>query len=488
MKYKKSAQQKSAPVTKNVPETTSATNLPDHLRNLVMRFDYLILFILIYIVYNTVSRMTMSGDTNPAAFLPLALILHQTVNFDAFVGAGLGPNVAYAFPLVNGHYVSLFPIVTPILITPVYFVSYLLYTVFQVPFDVTSIMILAKTSATIIAALSCVFVYLAGKELFSKKIALVTASVYAFATSTWSVSSQALWQHGTVELLLILMIWLIIRNEREQSRSTIIFLGLLTGLFLFNRPPDAVLLLPVIGYVVWYERQNLPVYAISAAVTGLPFLVYNLSIFGNVFGGYSQNLGLFSFGPGSIVNFAGLLVAPNVGLLIYSPVLILSVFGYLKLQTISQVRVRQVLFVFGPAIVLQILVYSFFGLWESSGAFSYGQRFLTGFVPVLAIFFGNAVNHFFKTDPLTFRTRAIQALIILLIVSSVIIQGIGVFLYPLLPDRSTSSLEPWDWDQNPVIGSWSYGISQIDSITIYTFPPLPPLLHLQLKNPEGTSP
>ena len=103
-----------------------------------------------------------------------------------------------------------------------------------------------------------------------------TALVYAFATSTWSVSSQALWQHGTVELLLILMIYLVIRNERERSRNTIIFLGLLTGLFLFNRPPDAVLLLPIIGYVIWYERQNLPVYAISAAATGLPFLVYNL--------------------------------------------------------------------------------------------------------------------------------------------------------------------------------------------------------------------
>ena len=117
-------------MTNKPPETRSA-DLPNRLRNLAMRFDYLILFILIYLVYNTVSRMTMSGDTNPAAFLPLALILHQTVFFDAFVGAGLGPNVAYAFPLVNGHYVSLFPIVTPVLITPVYFISYMLYTVFS---------------------------------------------------------------------------------------------------------------------------------------------------------------------------------------------------------------------------------------------------------------------------------------------------------------------------------------------------------------------
>ena len=482
MKEKKRSQKKSAPVTDSAPL------LLDRLRTLAMRFDFLILFILIFIVYNTVSRMTMSGDTNPAAFLPLSLILHQTVYFDAFVGAGLGPNVAYAFPLVNGHYVSLFPIVTPVLITPVYFVSYILYTVFQIPFDVTSIIILAKTSATIIAALSCVFVYLAGKELFSQKIALATALVYAFATSTWSVSSQALWQHGTVELLLILMIYLVIKNEQERSRNAIIFLGLLTGLFLFNRPPDAVLLLPVIGYVVWYERQNLPLYAISAAATGLPFLVYNLSIFGNVFGGYSQNLGFFSFGFDSLGNFIGLLIAPNVGLLVFSPVLLLSVFGYLNLNFISTMRVRQVLFVYGPAIVLQILVYSFFGLWESSVAFSYGQRFLTGFVPVLAIYTGIAMHEFSITEPDTFRTRVIQTIIVLLIVSSVVSQAIGVFLFPLCPDRSTSSERPWDWGHPMIIESCQCGISRFDSITTYSFPPLPPLLHLQFDNPGATSP
>jgi len=482
MKEKKRVRIKSAPVTDSAPL------LPDRLRTLAMRFDFLILFILAFLVYNTVSRMTMSGDTNPAAFLPLALILHQTVYFDAFIGAGLGPNVAYAFPLVNGHYVSLFPIVTPVLITPVYVLSYILSAVFGVPFDTMSIMILAKTCASIIAALSCVFVYLAGKELFSQKIALATALVYAFATSTWSVSSQALWQHGTVELLLILMIYLVIRNERERSRNTIIFLGLLTGLFLFNRPPDAVLLLPIIGYVVWYERQTLPVYALSAAATGLPFLVYNLSIFGNVFGGYRQNLALFSFGFDSIGNFFGLLLSPNVGLLVFSPVLILSIFGYLNLNFISGERVRQVLRVFGPAIVLQILVYSFFGLWGSSVAFSYGQRFLTGFIPVLAIFMGIAANEFFIVKSKTLRTRIIQVVIVMLLLTSVIIQVIGVFLFPLCPDRSSGSENPWDPGHSIVIESYQYGISQIDSITTYSFPPLPPLLHLQLGNPEAASP
>jgi 4-amino-4-deoxy-L-arabinose transferase-like glycosyltransferase len=396
--------------------------------------------------------------------------------------------VAYAFPLVNGHYVSLFPIVTPVLITPLYFISLLLFTFFQVPLDSMSIMILAKTSATIIAALSSVFVYLAAKELFPHKTALATALVYAFATSTWSVSSQALWQHGTVELLLILMIYLMMKNERQRSRNTIIFLGILAGLFVFNRPPDAVLLIPVIGYVVWHERQNLVLFASAAAAAGLPFLLYNITIFKNVFGGYQQNLGVFKFGFESIVNFAGLLIAPNVGLLVFSPVLILAVFGYLNLRTISSMRIRQVLFVFGPVIVLQILVYSFFGFWESSVAFSYGQRFLTGFVPVLAIFVGIALNTLFSAGRQSSKRRAVQAGIVLLVVVSVFIQAIGVFLYPLYPDRSTSSERTWDWDHSIITESFGYGISRIDSITTYSFPPLPPLIHLQFRNPQVITP
>jgi hypothetical protein len=482
MKDKKKDRRKSAPVLDSAPA------LLNRLRDLAMRFDYLVLFFFAYIVYNTVSQMTMSGDTNPAAFLPLALILHQTVFFDSFVGAGLGPNVAYAFPEVNGHFVSLFPIVTPILITPVYFISYILFTGFQIPFDSMSIMILAKTCATIIAALSVVFVYLAGKELFPQKIALATALVYAFATSTWSVSSQALWQHGTVELLLILMIYLVIRNERQRSRNYIIFLGLLSGLFLFNRPPDAVLLIPIIGYIIWYERETLPVYAVSAAATGLPFLIYNYTIFGNVFGGYKQNLDFFSFGLSSIGNFIGLLVAPNVGLLVFSPVLILSVYGYLKLNSLQDGRVRQVLLVFGPVIVLEILVYSFFGLWETSVAYSYGQRFLTGFVPVLALFLGIALNKIFISDPKTSTTQVARSFIILLVVASVIIQATGVFLYPLIPDRSTSSERTWDYEHNIIIESWQYGFTELDSITTHSFPPLPPLLHLELKAPVAVPP
>lgn len=479
---------------KKSPADTSAVhcqtreNFLSGLQNLALKYDVVLLFILVCGVYNTVSRMTMSGDTNPAAFLPLSLILHHSVNFDAMIGPGLGPNVAYAFPLVNGHYFSLFPIVTPILVTPVYFISYLLFSVFQIPLDTAAVMVLAKTSATIVASLSCVVVYLVGKELFSRKTALATALIYAFATSTWSVSSQALWQHGTVELLLVLMVYCIIRNEKEPSRYNIFALGLLSGLFLFNRPPDAPLLIPVIGYVIWYERKNLAWFGTAAVLSGLPFLVYNLSVFGNIFGGYKENLGLFGFSLTCLSNFLGLLIAPNLGLLIFSPVLLLAIVGYLRLDTIANPRIRQVLLVFGPVILIEILVYSLFGYWDSSVAYSYGQRFLTGFIPVLAILTGIVIDGLFHTDSNRAKIRFAQAAVVLLIAASVGIQVIGVFFYPLYPDRSTSHEKTWDLENSTVINSLTYGVSHIDSITTYSFPPLPPLLHLQLRSPASTSP
>jgi len=453
-------------------------SFPAGFKKILSGYDFLLLFIGIYLVYNTVSFMTMSDDTAPAALLPISIILHHTLNFDWLFNPGLSPDATmYAFPRVNGHYVSLFPIVTPILITPVYGIAYALFTPNLADFG--NIILLAKTCASIIAALSCVFVYLVGKELFSKKIAIITVLIYAFATSTWSVSGQALWQHGMVELLLILMIYVIIRNERNESAKNIILLGILSGLFVFNRPPDAILLIPIIAYVIWYARKNIYYYVIPAVLSGLPFLWYNLTIFGNVFGGYKENLGFFSFNFNFITNFFGLLISPNVGLIIFCPVVILSIWGYQKLDKITNARLRWVLLLFGPVIILQILSYSFFELWASSTAFSFGQRFLTGFMPIIAILIGLVLNDRSFIESKSVKDRTIWILVALLIISSIVIQITGVYFYPLNPDRTMSIEKAWNWKDSIIVESYFYGVSHINSITTYIFPQVPPVFYYQ---------
>lgn len=458
---------------------------------LLTRYDFLVLFFLLFIAYNTVTGIfIVSGDAAPASVLPVSILKDHTLNFDNYnPSPASDPDLAYAFPLVNGHYVSLFPIVTPIIITPVYGLSYVICNVFRISFSFEDMMMLAKTSASVIVTLAGVFFYLVSKELFSKKVALVTTGIFAFATSTWSISSQTLWQHGTVELLLILLIYLILRNEKKESSINILLLGVVSGLFIFNRPPDSVLLIPVLFYILWYQKTKLIHYISGGIIGGLPFLYYNYSVFGNVFGGYKENINLFIISSEFVKNYLGLLVAPNIGLFIFCPILIVSVAGFLKLRQMNSSKIQQVLLIFGPVILLQIMVYSFFGPWASSAAYCYGPRFLTGFVPVLGLYTGFFLNYYFGTSqtnhPLWEKNSVLIAIGILLIIS-IIIQFIGAFYYPYYPDKTMNAERAWNWSDSIITRSYSYGLGNVKGIYVYTLPPLPPLFKYEF-HPVATS-
>jgi 4-amino-4-deoxy-L-arabinose transferase-like glycosyltransferase len=471
---------------KSGKSTAESQGVGSWLKKFLVRYDFIILFLFIFFCYNTVSVMTMSGDTIPAAVLPLALINDHSVFLDGPYLQGLvsdnihSPDVEYAFPEVNGHTVSFFPIVTPILITPLYGFFSSLCWILNVPVTLALVGTFAKTSASCIAAASCVLVYLTAKELFSQKTALITTGVYAFATSVWSVSSQALWQHGTVQLLLILLIYCIVRDNRHHSLWTIIAMGIASGLFLFNRPPDALLLIPVIIYIVKEWRIRAVYYAAGCGIGGLPFLIYNVLIFGNIFGGYIKNTELFHFGPDAIFAFISSLVAPNTGLLVFSPVLVVAIYGYFRLNSLNKPVIRNLLYLFGPVIILDIVVYSIFGLWSSVTSYAFGQRFLSGFVPILALYLGVVIEDIFNSERKAHAIPVVQACFILLVLISIFIQSIGVFLYPYNPVKSIDSSQVWDVDQLIIVNSYNYGIRNINSISMLNIPPFPQLFRIPI--------
>jgi hypothetical protein len=124
---------------------------------LVTKYDFIVLFFLFFIAYNTVTAIgIVSGDVVPATFLPVSILVNHNLNFD-YISLLANYYPVYAFPLINGHYVSLFPIVTPILITPVYGISYVMCNIFNLPLSSADFLIVAKASASVIAALAGVF-------------------------------------------------------------------------------------------------------------------------------------------------------------------------------------------------------------------------------------------------------------------------------------------------------------------------------------------
>lgn len=427
------------------------------------------LFFIAFVVYNLNFRSIPSGDTLPAALLPFSLLEYHSLYFDNFSSfiTNLDLNLPYMFSAEKGHYLSSYPIITPILVTPLYIIPYVILKIIGCPIDPLnpllweSAQIMEKIAASIIASLSVVLMYLILVRITDTKTALITSLIFAFATNTWTISSQALWQHGMVELLLCSMIFVVILNEEQRADIHFAILGLLTALFMFNRPSDSLLLLPVIAYVIaasnWRGRLS---YLSVAVICSIPVVWYNIYHFGNLFGGYGGLLSWFGFDPDRVVSFLGLLISPSRGLLVYTPVILLSLFGYYELRKLPDTRIRQFLYLAGVSVLLEILVYSSFDVWWAG--WSYGPRFLTGSLPVLAIFMGIYLHTFLngKTD----RKKKLQVVIITVLLAwSILVQITGAFYYPNGNwDGSPASVDVserlWDFKDTQIIRSYSAGI------------------------------
>ncbi len=209
------------------------------------------------------------------------------------------------------------------------------------------VMIMQKLSASLIAHPICYFRLFVAERIAGRRTAFIVAMVFAFATNTWTISSQALWQHGLVELFLAISIFLVLRYEKHSSNRLIICLGILSGLFLFNRPIDSILLISVIYYIFAMKGEKLYIILFRSLISSIPFIFYNLNFFGSFFGGYSLLLSGFDLSSDMISRLIGLLISPSRGLFIYTPIILLSILGYFKIYRLSNKKIKDFLLILG---------------------------------------------------------------------------------------------------------------------------------------------
>jgi hypothetical protein len=437
----------------------------------------LLLFLLCFLVYNTVSFIRMSGDTTPAQIVPLSILQDRSLSLERFNESYSTPDNLYAFIRVQGHDYSYFPIVTPVILTPLYVVPYLIISSLHLPLTYALIASLARFASAILAAAGVILVYLNTRTLFSKEAALLTTITYAFGTATWAISSQAPWQQGMVELLLAAMIFVVIRRETTGRGPHLIPLGILSGLLVMARPPDSILVLPMVWYVLRYSFRQAPHYFLPAILSGLPFVLYNTLVFGSPFGGYQNNLGIFMVGTEAIFRFAGFLFSPNMGFFIFAPVLILGIPGYFYARDITNDRIRRLLLLYGPTIILLVFLYSFYTQWTGA---AYGSRFLTGLLPAYILYVGLFLDRTLRIPGAT-RKTLLSAFALLLLVS-VTIQIIGAFYYPFIKDVYMDDRRVWDPGDLLILRSYRDGAGRIGTIRVNSMPPLPPLLTIDLRS------
>jgi hypothetical protein len=394
-----------------------------------------------FLIYNANLRQIGSGDTLPARYLPLILWHHGALDLDENArlvahGHSMSPDrpaladgkasyfEPWAYWMVRTHrrnqLASLYPVVTPLLVAPLYFpaVMWLNAHGWQQPQVDRVAELMEKISASFLAAIASVLMYLVLRRDCGRW-SIPLAIVFAFGTNTWMISSQALWQHGTGELLIALAL-LVVLADFSPLRTGL--LGAVCVLMAANRPPDALIAGAIVLFTVWSRRRGALWLLAGAAVPLAAFLYYNLDFIGHVAGGYAiakdPNKNFFQLDWSGV---AGLLVSPARGLLVFSPFLVFIPVGLIQRLRAPGSRALAVTLSF--AVAAQFLLYSQAD-WRAG--VSWGPRWLTDLLPILVWMLAPA--------PLVLRPLA-RGLLVLAMAASVGVQTIGAFWYTATSDE-----------------------------------------------------
>jgi hypothetical protein len=102
---------------------------------------------------------------------------------------------------------------------------------------------LEKLAAALITALAMVFLFLAASRVTDPAWAATVAIVCAFGTSSFSISAQALWQHGAGQLFLSLFLYLVVASAGSERRLA--WAGLALGAAAAARATNLLVGLPL---------------------------------------------------------------------------------------------------------------------------------------------------------------------------------------------------------------------------------------------------
>lgn len=273
------------------------------------RFPHSALGLSLLAVYLSTFRWH-GGDDAPNSLLPFCLLRHGTLTLEPVLNPWFVGKLDNFTVTHLGRHLSIYPIAPGVLALPVYLVPALSGAVISEP----ALHGLSKLSGSLITALSAVALLRALKGRCSPGFALSLSFLYGLGTWAFSVSSQALWQHGPAALGVALALWGF--NEKGFLYDALAGFGL--GLSVAARP-DSVFFLAAGGlYVLFFARKRLPGFLAGAAVPLGLLAAYWLAYTGRLRPPESEFQARI-FRDFQLDAFWGLIASPTRGLFLFFP-------------------------------------------------------------------------------------------------------------------------------------------------------------------------
>lgn len=408
---------------------------PDSFKETINENALLLLVCTVTILYFGNYRTLGSSDTIPARYLPLSILREGNFDLDEFVN--LHSRFVSSGMIYRGnHFISFYPVGAPVLASPFYLPS----AVGPMPGNSQFIADLEKFAAAFIIVLSVIVLYFAILPLTTRGMALLITAIYALATSSFSVSSQALWQHGPAQLCLTAALYCLVRGSKQPRWSS--FAGFPAALAVVCRPTDALLVIPMGLYVLFHQTKKFPGFLLFTLPPILFQISYNNYYFDNPF--HTQwRLNQEGFWTTPFIDgLSGILFSPARGLFVYSPILVFSFVGIILCWTKPEFVLLRYLSI---GAIANLFLYSKFFMWW--GGSTYGPRLLADLLPVLSFFF-YPIKNFLASKPT-------KIIFIALMIFSIAAHAIGAYTYDPYFDSNlhidSSSNASWLWTDNQLI-------------------------------------
>jgi hypothetical protein len=392
------------------------------------------------------SRNITSTDSIWSIHTAMSVIQEGNTDLDEYQALiAETPNHDYAVEKINGHLYTPYPIGASLVAVPFVWAIDRLST-FVSPVRFADYIQHARPEetelflASLIVTLTTVVIYGMARLFLDKKRALILVLVFAFCTSAWSTASRALWQHGPSMLMLALALYLILLAKKRPFLSQFVALPLACAYVI--RPTNSLSVLVLTLYVFLHYRRYFVRYVLWALLLAVPFIAFNVSIYHTLLSDYYRSYRDFAVSGAFFENFAGLLVSPSRGLLLYSPVFLFALWGVgLNLKRNEFYRLDLYLC---AIVLLHLAVLAVWRLWW--GGWSYGPRMLTDLLPFLMYWLIPVVAALFGTDqsqdattPLPARAKTGLKL------AFIVLAGFSFIVHA----RGATITETFDWNRYP---------------------------------------
>ncbi len=193
---------------------------------------------------------------------------------------------------------------------------------------------LGKLAAALSVAGAVAFLYFAALRASSPGAAVLVALAYGLGTCVFSISSQALWQHGPCEFFLAMGAYHLLSKAGKRSD---LLCGLGFALAVFCRPTSAIVVVCVGGYLLISDRRRLLWFVVGGLPVAVALFGYSQYTFGSLFsfGQLGAGAGVAQVKTGNPglwqtplwLGMAGLLVSPARGLFVYTPIALFAAWG-----------------------------------------------------------------------------------------------------------------------------------------------------------------